>query len=184
MSQPDIDKIYMHYTILRDSLKVTGRGYKSPAQSRLLKGTIFEVQTDGEYNTNSLETRNELDDLIILSMFSVFETWMHDLVLNQMGVLKTILPADFGARLYEYVEKEIEWWKNKDVIHFFKCMTPGTNSKMLQIKDYRDWVAHGKKIGKKPINTDPETVYTAISSFISETDLALRHPNPQHHSHP
>lgn len=46
--------------------------------------------------------------------------------------------------------------------------------KMIQITDYRNWIAHGKSKEKLPsIKTDIQTVYQTVRNFMKDVEKVL-----------
>lgn len=168
MSSLTIDQIYRNYLILRDTVKVTRRAVKGDDTHYLYRNTAFEYST---FEVDTSKAIQELEELIVLSLFAAFERWLRDTVLEKSEVLETIMPTELGIKLSRLAKEEIERWKTKEIIRLFDYASKQNTMKLMQILDFRNWVAHGKNIEKLPaITTDAKTVYETIIGFMNDID--------------
>ncbi len=166
MCDDTIERIYQNYLILKDSIRVTHRSVKKQI-GVLHRRTIFETQTEDEFGQQMKPVHNELDDLIVLSLFAAFERMLRNEISEKMEILEKIIPRSLGDRLSGLIKDQIEYWKMQDVLEVFSfAVDKDTIGKLKQILEYRNWVAHGRNLSKLPsANTDPKTVCDEIRKF-------------------
>jgi len=108
----------------------------------------------------------ELDDLTVLALFAVFEQALLDhLVLISQSVQQgaaTALEESLASRAL----KDLQRWPLDDVLDVYKAALDANLVGLAkQVKDYRDWVAHGKK-GPPDARIDPRMAYDRLSDIL------------------
>ncbi|MED4354358.1 hypothetical protein P9265_18865 [Schinkia azotoformans] len=170
MSKQLIDQIYNQYLILQDSVRVV-RKASSEQLNHLFKNTVINYQTIDDDVSNAIE---ELEGLMIVSLFAAFERWLRDTILLKSEILLTVMPEEFGKELFILASNEIERWRTKEIIRLFTFISKEYSMKMIQITDYRNWIAHGKSKEKLPsIKTDIQTVYQTVRVFMEDVEKVL-----------
>lgn len=152
---------------LKDSLKVTKRVLNKKI-SNIFGKTIFEKQKPKTINTLTESATNELDDLVVLSLFASFERQLRKEIITKSLILEKIDPTKLGKKISSQVSKEIEYWKIDEIIDLFNPVVDSyICGQLKEIKRYRDWLAHGK-MRKKSVSADPKTTFETIKLFCDE----------------
>ncbi len=143
-------------------------------QRRLLnKTTLFPIPTDAELLITNSEIESQ--DLFILGLWATFERFIRMYLQQKSLVIQQyVQPATQGHSFYQYLYKEIEFWKPTEILDFLKesLFTTPSDRHLIglakQILAYRDWVAHGKNPHKLPSATHlkPKQAYDALNQII------------------
>jgi hypothetical protein len=122
---------------------------------------------------------DDLDDLCISLLFSVFESHVRERV---MADVAQELPPLRHAALKDAVEAMNEALEHGS---FFKVLNPfkpklGTElvEQVHQVRKYRNWVAHGRR-GQPENAVDPRTAYERLQLFLDRlTEVAADTAEP------
>jgi hypothetical protein len=124
---------------------------------------MLESQDITEPSGNALE---ELDDLAIVVMFSVFEGIVRDAILRQ------IRPEAARLRHQSLVEAAAEAAEAIRFGSFYRVLAPYRTGhaeiveEVDQVREYRNWVAHGKR--QMPRNqVTPVVAYDRLRHFLA-----------------
>jgi hypothetical protein len=165
-----LNQVFSTYEVLKDSMLVTGRTIDKSIQNLHNKTIFFGEQEDDIRNKMSFVSA-ELDDIMILSLFASFErelrVFMQD-ILN-LDATRT------NPLIIKSIEVIVERLAIKDMVDtFIDVVNENIRSKVIQIYEYRNWVAHGKNPNRLPsIRTDPKTVFTTLYDFILQASSVL-----------
>lgn len=162
--------VWNTYQITRDCLKVAQRSVIKE-KTDLLNRTRFVGAQKKEADGWILRSCSESDDLVIISLWAIFERIIIQYVQEQT---KAVLNEDankFKHKVHKKIENEIEYWKAKDILDLFKeSVDKNLLGNAKQIKRYRDWVAH-KNIKKgQPANVSPQTAYRILAAILEEIE--------------
>ena len=112
-----------------------------------------------------------MDDLAVLVLFSVFESLVRDLVaaeikreVSEKSVTHSVLLQAIQDLIHQV--EEGSFFK---VLGPFKTFDHDLVEKVNQVRQYRNWVAHGRR-GKKPPGVDPKT---ALDDAVKVIDAQL-----------
>jgi len=149
-------------------------------QRRLLnKTTLFPIPANAEFLITDCQTESQ--DLFILGLWATSERFIRKYLQQKSIVIQQyVQPPTLGNSFYQYLYKEIEYWKPTDILDFLKeSLFTTQNDKNLiglakQILVYRDWVAHGKNPHKLPSATHlkPKQAYDTLNKIIN---ILLQH---------
>jgi hypothetical protein len=119
---------------------------------------------------------NELDDLAILLLFSVFEANIRDLVESQ--VQPEIAHLQHRA-LKNAAEELLDSIREGSFGFLLARLKEATSNDLIaqvdQIRKYRNWVAHGRRDDMKPDNlVKPQQAYERLTAFLA----FVRGPSP------
>jgi hypothetical protein len=110
----------------------------------------------------------EFDDLAVFVIFSVFEAIVRDHALNAMepeaALIKNVA-LQHAAR--EMRDKLMEGGFYNNVLAIWKQQDPNLVEQINQVRQYRNWVAHGRRPDKKPASVDPKTAYDRLQQFLT-----------------
>lgn len=131
-----------------------------PASSLFAKTSLSEIEVI------LMDSELELNDLTVLSLFSIFEQevldYIKQLIENNLHPLNDQFPS-----LTPYLLKQAETGKFEMILDLFKeRINIDHIGKIKQIYQYRNWVAHGKQDGRKKANVLPKTAFYELSSFL------------------
>lgn len=114
-----------------------------------------------------LKAENELSDLTVLSLVSVFEQSVLD-YLKDVGKETVEKEEEMLCKsVLKYALKNSDRWHFRDVLDIFKSIiSVELVGNVKQVYDYRNWVAHGKKETTSITNIDPEVAYDRLSEFL------------------
>lgn len=145
-------------------------------QKHLLNHTHFQknqdLQATFKQNQTLKEVQDEHSDLFVLALWAIFERFLRDFLLEKGQALQQhVTPNILAQGLYQHYQKEVEYWKPDEMLDFMKNLMIQQNNNIdlignaKQIYTYRNWVAHGKKVGKKPSHVKPQTAYETLTQI-------------------
>jgi hypothetical protein len=130
-----------------------------------------------EMANDAKRVEDELDDLAVLVLFSVFESIVRDLIEKQ------VRPEVDGLRHPTLVRA------GKDVLEavaegsFFRVLEPykvadsNLVEQVNQVRRFRNWVAHGRRSDKKPdALVQPKEAYDRLKQFLAIIQSPLANP--------
>lgn len=144
------------------------------ALAELSRDNVFRELDGEQMRADAARTVSELDDLAILILFSVFEAevrdWVRDRVLPETSVLTEPLLVDAAKDVIERIKQG----SFARLLTPYKAMaTAELVEAVNQVRDYRNWVAHGRREDMRPNeNVVPREAYDRLSRFLA----ALRGP--------
>ncbi len=177
MSSPNIlEPIWESYLTTVDCLKVASRSIEKN-ELHLMSNTKFVGSAVDEAKVMIRDSRTSADDLVIVSLWAIFERKLLEYVQVEGRKFLGVTPTSFNTQVYQKVESEMEYWKSDDVLDLFKAVVSSDligNAK--QVKKYRDWIAHKNPRKGPPSNVPPQTAYRILSDIISTVE---QHPDLQ-----
>ena len=173
MTLDTLNQVFSTYEILKDSIKVTKRSINKSEYSFHNKTIFFGEQKNIIISRISF-VENELDDIMILSLFASFERELRVSIQNIIN-LNVNKNNPIIIKFFDLTTESIERWIIKDIVDAFGgIVDEDIRSKVKQIYDYRNWVAHGKNPNKlPPIKTDPKTVFIILCEFSTQASAVL-----------
>ena len=102
-----IDKIFYDYLIIKDSLRITRRTVDRNIYNVHNRTEFFGMKIDEAKNKID-SAEQELEDLIVLSLFANFERQLRDNILNKSSKLNEVVPNTLGEKLFKLACEEIE----------------------------------------------------------------------------
>jgi hypothetical protein len=107
----------------------------------------------------------DLDDLCVLLLFSVFEATIRDRVLTDV---EAELPALRHAAIRHAVDEMKEGIAHGSfykVLDPYKGAAPELTEEVNQVRRYRNWVAHGRRAAQ-PAAVSPAVAYERLQRFL------------------
>lgn len=136
----------------------------------LMKYELSSSKKD-EIKTQVDKIKNELNDLTIVSLWSIFEAFLNDELKKQADNITKNIADPILKNISFYSLKESEKWLKDDVLDLYKV---SVDSQLVgdvkEIYNYRNWVAHGKT-RNKPFNLEPFIAYQKLTEFLLEAKL-------------
>ena len=112
----------------------------------------WTLQPADAVRENLAVTLRELDDYAVVALFGVFEGWLEgDSSKRRLG------PESAGRLLSVYKERQV--------------VPERIVAEVKEVKDYRDWVAHGRRWHRPP-DVWPSLAHGRLSGFVGETEIA------------
>lgn len=172
MNENVVKDVFSVYEVLKDSIKVARRSINNEIYT-LHSRTIFWGEKKDVMLDLLSGTEEELDDIMILSLFASFERELRVFIQGMIDVY-TSKPTMTIARIMSLATNSIERWAVNDMIEVFSDVVDvNLRGQIKQIYEYRNWVAHGKSQNKLPsASTDPKTVQISLINFITQAKLA------------
>jgi len=173
MTTDTLDQVFSTYKILKDSMKVTRRSIIKSTYA-LHNKTFFLGKQKEEVNKRISDVEEELDDIMILSLFASFE---RELRVSIQSIIDLNINKNnpIIIKFIDLTSESIERWTMNDIVNAFDgIVTKDIRSKVKQIYEYRNCVAHGKNPNRvASIKTDPKTVYMSLFSFIKQASTVF-----------
>ena len=110
----------------------------------------------------------ELDDLAIVVMFSVFEGIVRDRILDEINPEKSLLRHQSLISAADDAIAAIGTGSFFHVLAPYRRGFPSLSEEVDQVREYRNWVAHGKR-SKCKHQVDPGAAFDRLSRFLEAT---------------
>lgn len=109
----------------------------------------------------------EFDDFGIFVLFSVFEANLRIFVHAEIDRERTaIRHAALKRAVQELLDNIDEGSFYANVLSLYKDVDHDRVEEVSQIRKYRNWVAHGRQEGKKPLTISPKDAYDRLQAFL------------------
>jgi hypothetical protein len=106
-----------------------------------------------------------LDDLAIVVMFSIFESEVRQRVLEEVAAEEKALKHRAIRWAVARAKERIETGSFFSVLEPFKDRHHDLVAQIDQVRDYRNWVAHGRR-GNPRNHVDPKMAYDRLRRFL------------------
>lgn len=173
MNENLLQEIFSVYEVLTDSIKVARRSINKE-YIELHNRTVFLGEQKDQMLNKLTGTADELDDIMIVSLFSTFERELRGFIQSIIdnNIIKTTRTIE---RITSLTTDSIERWTVIDMVDAFSdIVDEKSRGKIKQIYEYRNWVAHGKNPNKLPSAwTDPKTAHLSLVNFILKANQAI-----------
>ncbi|MBF0200768.1 MAG: hypothetical protein HQK66_05550 [Desulfamplus sp.] len=172
MNENIIKEVFSVYEVLKDSVKVARRSINKEMFT-LHNRTIFWAEQKELILGKLTDTEEELDDIMVLSLFASFERELRVFIQNIInGSINTRTKT--LERIISLTTDSIERWTMNDMVEAFSDIVDGElRGRVKQIYEYRNWIAHGKNPNRLPsARTDPKTVNISLVDFILQAKQA------------
>src|SRR5437868_2980724 len=108
---------------------------------------------------------DDLDDLCVLLLFSVFEALVRDQVLRGVDAEIRSLRHPTLRRAADDARDAIEQGSFFKVLEPYKEIEANLIELVNQVRRYRNWVAHGRR-GPQPGKIDPDTAFVRLTRLL------------------
>lgn len=169
-----LDDVIQWYRVTQDSHRVVSSLMESNPES-FPPDVVFATKSPQDALPIIQTALKELDDLVILSLVSIFEkTVLYYLVTATQNASRVLLNP-FERAAVKYAVRSPDRWHFQEVLDLFKSIVdnPQVVSDVKQVVHYRNWVAHGKKEEEKhcQIILDPITAHIRLTEFLKRAEL-------------
>ncbi len=128
---------------------------------RDLDGNLIVEMAD-----DSLE---HFDDLAIVFLFATFEISVRDHVMESIVSEASLISHPLLKHAIEGAISTIKKGSILTLLEGFKRIDHSLVEEVSQVRQYRNWVAHGKR-GREPGFVDPGTAFTRLVKFLNLLD--------------
>jgi hypothetical protein len=118
-----------------------------------------------EILNSSKAVLDDLDDLCVLLLFSVFEATVRERVLADVETELPPLHHVSIKRAIEEMKEGIEHGSFFKVLEPYKDLDANLIEEVNQVRRYRNWVAHGRRTAQ-PAAVSPATAYDRLHRFL------------------
>jgi hypothetical protein len=125
--------------------------------------------TSAEVLGDSQTVLEDLDDLCVLLLFSVFESIIRDRVLAEVEAELPPLRHVAIKRALDEMKEGIEHGSFFKVLEPYKDIDANLIEQVNQVRRYRNWVAHGRRT-EQPAAVNPATAYDRLKRFLDHLD--------------
>jgi hypothetical protein len=161
-----LDPIWRAYEIGRDCFKIAKRAVSQQSLGFLNKTDFASasVREGAEWIETS---RQESDDLTIVSLWATFERHLVQYLQAKSQKLREVKPLEFGERFQDKLSEDLERWRPDDILDLFKGhVDSNLIGQAKQIKDYRDWIARRNPQSVPSYRDRPDAAYRVLSQII------------------
>ncbi len=109
---------------------------------------------------------NDLDDLCVLLLFSVFEATVRERALADVAAELPTLRHPALQHAVRTLNEALEHGSFYKVTEAYKALDPDLIEQVNQVRKYRNWVAHGRR-GEPQNAVDPRTAYYRLQQFLN-----------------
>ncbi|MHB1558125.1 MAG: hypothetical protein ACYC61_11735 [Isosphaeraceae bacterium] len=143
----------------------------------LAHDNVFRDVDSVDLLDNSRTILEDLDDLGVLLMFSVFEAIVRDQAWTDIvDSLPDELHPAVGFAISE-LEKDVKGGSFGRVTEAFKSLDHDLIEAVNQVRRYRNWVAHGRR-GQRPDAVTPAAAYERLNAFLTRMGEAAAPSGP------
>lgn len=121
--------------------------------------------TSAKILDDSQTTLNDLDDLCVLLLFSVFEAIIRERVLAEVEAELPPLRHVAIKRAIDEMKESIEHGSFFKVLEPYKDFDANLIEEVNQVRRYRNWVAHGRR-REQPAAVNPTIAYDRLKRFL------------------
>ncbi|MGH7183953.1 MAG: hypothetical protein ACREJN_18525 [Nitrospiraceae bacterium] len=155
----ELDAIRDTYLTLRDCFTVTSLLVSKSTKGSTFHETIFLGQSPEEAKRRLAMAKTELDDWAIVALVSIFERILFDHP-------KSPLRSKTARERARGLDKAIE--------HFEPRVSSTVFEDVKRLRQYRHWVAHGKRWVERPVSADPISSYQRLVDFLGQAGLGAK----------
>ena len=168
-----LDPIMKWYRLCINTMRVTHRviGTGTPRVIQPKHGVLFGMDSATAKKTLD-DAMADLARLTVLDLAAVFERVVRLHVLaafdgaftNRSPLLDEIRTA---------AREDIEFWNvSEQLLAIMPGVAGVVRGDVKQVVDYRNWVAHGKRVDQKaPVDITPKMAYDRLTAFLTQAGL-------------
>jgi hypothetical protein len=140
----------------------------------LHKDNVFRDVESATIQDLAKQVSEDLDDLAVLLLFSVYEATVRDRTIEEMDRELETPPRHLVLKkAVEDARDTISHGSFGRLTESFKDLDPDARTLVDQVRHYRNWVAHGRR-GTVKNNVDPASAIMRLKKFLDllDTDAA------------
>lgn len=136
-----------------------------PWDGALGRDDRFKSLDGQDVERQAADSLRSFDDLAVLVLFSVFEMIVREnvRVTTEVALQSVDNPVlrSAGKKALDSIEKG----PFLQILESYKALDANLVEEINQVRDYRNWVAHGKR-GRPVANIEPKDTYTRLTRFL------------------
>lgn len=136
-----------------------------PWEGDLGRDNHLQDLTSAEILDCSQTVLDDLDDLCVLLLFSVFEAAIRERILAEVEAELPPLRHVAIKRALDEMKEGIEQGSFFKVLEPYKDLDADLIEQINQVRRYRNWVAHGRRT-EQPAVVNPTTAYDRLKRFL------------------
>jgi hypothetical protein len=138
-----------------------------PSHFDLWRDDHLKALTSAEILNDSQTVLDDLDDLCVLLLFSVFEATTRERVLAEVEAELPPLRHVAIKRALDEMREGIEHGSFFKVLEPYKGFDADLIEQVNQVRRYRNWVAHGRRT-EQPAAVNPTTAYDRLKRSLDQ----------------
>jgi hypothetical protein len=169
--------------LIRMMDRLARRYWGEEVGKKTLAETLHKDDVLREYESETIRelvssVTNDLDDLVVLLLFSVFESIVRDRTLEEMEQ-ELREPPRHPALVKALVDAKdaIEHGSFGRVVETYRSLDPNLKTLVDQVRKYRNWVAHGRR-GDPENNVEPSDALRRLEVFLQLLDATAAEAGP------
>jgi hypothetical protein len=140
-----------------------------PWEGKLGRDNLLSDLQSSEVNDMSRVVLDDLDDLCVLLLFSVFEATVRERVRADVDEELPILQHPALVQAMATLKDTIGHGSFYRVLDPYKSLDANLVEEVNQVRRYRNWVAHGRR-GEQPDNVSPDDAYLRLKRFLDRLE--------------
>jgi hypothetical protein len=159
---------------LRASVNFSRKRVETASLDEGERNTFLQGAMNNEIEANLKLAENELNALVALDLFAVFERELRDAAQN--AVTSHIpTPNPVFIRLAELTAGSVERWNITDIMDTLQGIVDANiRGQVKQLYSYQNWIAHGKNPQKMPsVIMSPKDIFYTLTEFINQAAKVL-----------
>lgn len=169
MTEP-FQGVWSWFQFARDSIELAVQQVRAEPD-RIPPGLVFSRHASPQEALAHLaKAKAELDDLMVLVLFAVFEQTLRAHMALTCAETCRGVPSETQASLVSGAFKRLEKCSLEQLLALYKAVVKAGLVKPAQdVKAYRNWVAHGKKEPRPSgvVEIAPATARDSLAGFLS-----------------
>jgi hypothetical protein len=150
MGTNPLDTVKKAYEVSTECFEIAQAVVQQP-RANLFTHSSWPTQANAQQDID--QARQEANDLFVLALWAAFERFVITYLQNKGAILQHLVPNGLAMSVYEHFKEEVEYWKPDEILELLKGI-PALDKNLIgqarTILRYRNWVAHGKDVHKKP----------------------------------
>jgi hypothetical protein len=135
----------------------------------LSRDNRLRERTASDLNDRSDAILEDLDDLAVLVLFSIFEVTVRNRAKADVDRETTSIRHPAVSRAIKDLKEAIENGSFGRVTESYKAMDVDLTEQVNQVRKFRNWVAHGRR-GKPGSSVDPEAAIDRLRRYLERLE--------------
>jgi hypothetical protein len=135
-------------------------------RATLHRDDVFRDLEKAKIQDLARRVNDDLDDLAVLLLFSVFEATVRDRTLEEMNRELEKPPSHPALKkAFDDAKDAVEHGSFGRLSESYRGLDPDLRTMVDQVRHYRNWVAHGRR-GAVKNNIDPKAAFARLGQFL------------------
>jgi hypothetical protein len=155
--------------LAEDMRKLAGKWDNPELQQVLSRDNRLRERTAGELRDRANAILDDLDDLAVLLMFSVFEATVRDRARSDVDRETASIQHPAVLRAVKDLKDAIENGSFGRVTESYKTMNVDLTEQVNQVRKFRNWVAHGRR-GRPQNSVVPDAAIERLRRYLARLE--------------